>query len=263
MNNLKTRHIIVLLTALFQLISSPISMNFTNFDAGYYLEENPIYFLPARFTFGVWGLIITGMILYSIYQILPAQRTRKIHEVVGWPIAVINLLFTLWLVAASLETVNESLIKPSFVLTILVILLMLATLIYLFINSQIKNQNLFNSPIDDLIISFPVMNYLAWICIATIANISDSLHGFGFTGGDVGEYWTLLVLAVAAIVVTIIMLLGRRLAGLAGYTLVIVWASYGLYYRNSELSDYVAYASLGLLVYTLILFIYKVWVSYK
>ncbi|MCA9381527.1 hypothetical protein KC678_04635 [Candidatus Dojkabacteria bacterium] len=263
MNKIRFRHVAVLFTALFQLVSSPLSAQFTNFDAGYYVQGDPIYFLPARFTFGVWGLIITGMILYSIYQILPNQRERKIHKVVGWPMALMNFFFTAWLVAASLETVNDSLVNFSFIATVVVIVLMLLTLIYLFINTQIKNQDIFETPVDDLIVSFPLMNYFAWICIATIANVTDSLYGFGFTGNGSGELWALLVIAVAAIVVSGILILGKRAAGLSAYTLVIMWATYGLYYRNWGVSGQVAYAALGLLIYSFALFMYKVWVSYK
>ena len=32
-----------------------------------------IYFLPARYAFSIWGLIFFGLIIYSVFQALPAK----------------------------------------------------------------------------------------------------------------------------------------------------------------------------------------------
>ena len=36
----------------------------------------PVLFTPAGYVFSIWSLIYVGLIAYSIYQLLPAQRAN-------------------------------------------------------------------------------------------------------------------------------------------------------------------------------------------
>ena len=43
-----------------------------------------VYFVPAGYVFSIWALIYLGLIAYSIYQALPAQRDNPLLRRTGW-----------------------------------------------------------------------------------------------------------------------------------------------------------------------------------
>ncbi len=199
------------------------------------------------------------MIAYGIYQILPNQRDRKIHRIIGWPFAIMNLFFSLWLIAASIDgSAPQPYDVFGALITVVVIILMLFVLIYSFTVTQIKEANVIDTNVDDWLISFPLNTYFAWISIATIANITDFLYDRGFTGNGKGEYWTIFVLFAAFLVISLITYLSSRKIGLFGFIGVIEWALFGLLVRNLELSNITSIAICTLMIYSLIIFILKI-----
>ena len=43
-----------------------------------------VYFVPAGYVFAIWGIIYIGMIAYTVYQALPAQRENPRMQATGW-----------------------------------------------------------------------------------------------------------------------------------------------------------------------------------
>lgn len=246
MAKLNLRHYTVLFFAFLQILSSPISQMYTDFDGGYYVTGDPVYFLPTAFTFAVWSILISGMIIYAIYQALPKQREREIHKKVGWPIALVNFGFTAWLIASAVDGSAPGILSHfGLLMTAVIIVIMLLTLIYIFIH--LKDEKLGRK--DSWLIGFTTNTYLAWICIATIANFTDLLYDFGFTGSGYGEYWTVFVLAAAAVACSLIIFNSNNVVSMMGFYGVILWALFGLFYRNLELSMLVSYSVLAVAIY--------------
>ena len=77
---------------------------------------------------------------------------------------------------------------------------------------------------------FPFSVYLGWITVATVANVSTALYASGAETALLGisaDIWTVIMMAVAAIVAFAILLRHRDIA-FAG---VVVWALVGIYAR--------------------------------
>src|SRR5690606_32734208 len=69
------------------------------------------------------------------------------------------------------------------------------------------------------------------ICIATIANISSALVGLGWDGGGVSaNYWTIILIAGAALVSTAVIILKKNVF----FGPVVIWAFYGIILKHND-----------------------------
>jgi hypothetical protein len=76
----------------------------------------------------------------------------------------------------------------------------------------------------------PFEIYFGWVTVATIANISSFLVQLGFQNGYLldAQTWTVVILVVATLIGTATALINSSPA----YSLVLVWAFYGIYSRH-------------------------------
>ena len=84
---LTIQQILVVLTTLFTLtiniLSNALPLN--GLTTGEVSDSFQVYFVPAGYVFSIWGLIYIGMIAFTIYQALPAQRDNsRLQGVRGW-----------------------------------------------------------------------------------------------------------------------------------------------------------------------------------
>ncbi len=68
------------------------------------------YFTPAGFTFAIWGVIYTGLLLYAIYQALPARRDEARLAGIGRLFVVNSLLNCAWLFAWHWQFIRDLLL---------------------------------------------------------------------------------------------------------------------------------------------------------
>ncbi|HEU5442027.1 MAG TPA: tryptophan-rich sensory protein [Ktedonobacterales bacterium] len=178
----------------------------------------PIYFLPANFTFGIWGLIYLALGIYTVYQALPSQREQPRQRAVGWLVALTGVFNSLWLV-----TFQNTLFAAS----MLAMLALLVTLIVTYMRLDIGG-----APVNlttRLLLTLPFSLYLGWITVATIANASYVLYDAGWDGfGISGQVWAVIMLLVAA-VLTLYVVATR---GDVVFLLVVVWAFSGIWVRQ-------------------------------
>jgi len=177
-------------------------------------EKYPSLFTPAGFTFSIWGIIYLGLMVFTVYQALPAQRSNP-------TIAAISRLFQIncagnaaWLVAWHYDLLVTS---------VLIMLIMLGTLILIY---RILLPNVIDAPISEHIaLHLPFSLYTGWIVLATVANISAVQTGYGWDdAGLTAINWTLLKLAVVgAIGATVVLRNGDGI-----FVLVVAWAAYGI-----------------------------------
>jgi translocator protein len=191
------------------------------------------YFLPANFTFAVWGVIFLGAILYAVYQALPAQKERHIHRHIGWW-AVLNMaLCSLWLYfSVQSGTPGSVNFQPIFILiTVFIIIAMTGAMARTFVILRQMHDDL--TQYDKWFVQIPMMVYFAWLNIAVIANTTSYLYAINW-GTDYGLQWANAILIIAIGLASTIILVTRAGVGTLAFTSVVVWAFIGLYANNAE-----------------------------
>ncbi len=204
----------------------------------------PISFLPANFTFGIWGIIYLALGAYTVYQALPSQREQPRQRAVGWLVAFTGLFNCLWLV-----TFQNTLFAASMV----AMLALLATLIVIYTRLDVGRVSV--STTTRAFVTLPISLYLGWITVATIANAAYVLFDAGWDGfGIPGATWAVIMLLVATALTLVIVLTRHDIA----YLLVVVWAFYGIWVRQAETPEVAGVAggaALVLLAVALISFV--------
>jgi hypothetical protein len=173
-------------------------------------------FAPIDFTFGIWGLIYLGLTIYTFTQLF--QDNQVITKITPWFIAA-NIFNGSWIIAWRLELLWLS----SLILVGLLICL------YKINKVATARKSTFEQTIS---VRLPFEIYFGWVTVATIANISSFLVQQGFQDGYVisAESWTIAILVVASLIGTATALVNSSPA----YSLVLVWAFFGIYSRHTS-----------------------------
>ena len=236
------RQVSVVLTTLFALFANgaanAIPLNGRN--TGEISDSFNVLFVPAGYVFAIWLIIYIGIAAYTIYQVLPGQRTNPRLRSTGWLFSLGSLANGAWIFAWH---------YGFYPLSLAIMLVLLGSLIAGYLKLDIGRKS-FNR-VENWTIAIPYSLYLGWITVATIANVTSVLSSLGFEGGGVSPAaWTLILLAVGVI-----------LAGLMAYTrgdvafmLVLIWAFAGISVRWLELPvlNAAGFASAGLVLVLLI-----------
>lgn len=82
-----TRVVVVVLAAVAQVVGSPLGSVLSGNSVGDVSDGARSLVTPAGYAFSIWGLVFLGSLAWAVYQALPAQRTRLVHRVTGWPLA--------------------------------------------------------------------------------------------------------------------------------------------------------------------------------
>ncbi|MBA3871027.1 MAG: tryptophan-rich sensory protein [Anaerolineae bacterium] len=179
----------------------------------------PIFFVPANYVFGVWGVIYTLLIVFVIYQALPSQRENPYLRKIGYWFALTCVANGVWLV---LFHYNQ------FALSMVAMLILLAALIVIYTRIEIGRGAVSNA--TRWCIQIPFSTYLGWITVATVANAAYVLYDAKWNGfGISGEVWAAIMLVVAT-VITLTIIVNRRDVA---YTAVLLWALVGIVIKQS------------------------------
>ena len=172
------------------------------------------YFTPAGWAFSIWSVIYTGLIAYTIYQALPGQRTNPRLRRSGWLFAASSLVNAAWLFAWHYAV-------ASYWLSVLLMVGILGLLLAIYIRLDIGRPRPGLGWADRLLVHLPFSIYVAWICVATVANVSSAGAFAGWAGFAIAApTWAIIMIFVAAGVAALV------LAGRANlpYAAVFVWA---------------------------------------
>ncbi len=198
----------------------------------------PSLFTPAGFTFSIWGVIYLALLLFVVWQALPAQRSDERVAAISRYFQVNCLLNGAWLVVWHYDMLA---------LSFLVMLGILATLILIY--RSLRSENVSTSRARYLVLVMPFSLYTGWISLATIANASAMQTGFGWDNiGLSAMHWTFLKLAVAGTIGANLVLKYRDPV----FGAVIVWGAYGISVMQSA-TPAVAGAAITLSLLTAIL----------
>jgi len=197
---------------------------------------------PAGYAFAIWGLIYIGLIAYSIYQVLPAQRHSQAFAKVSWAVIGACVLQMIWIYLF---------LTFQFWLSVLFMLGIVACLAFGYVHTRTVKPTwqirwLFQAPISV---------YFGWITVASVLNVAGALYAMNSVPEAAGTVTNTLDLSAIAVISTVVMMvISAGLAAVvalkyqdASYPAVAVWALVGIAIRNSGLVP-IAFAGIALTV---------------
>lgn len=223
-----------LLVIVMNVLSNALPIN--NQTMAVISAKYPSLFTPAGFTFSIWGVIYLALLVFVVYQALPAQRQNQSIAGISRLFQINCIANAVWIVVWHYELLAVS---------VLVMLVILASLILMY-------RKLIG---ESLILRIPFSLYTAWISLATIANISALQINSGWD--DIGMsaiQWTLVKLALAGAIGASVIVKLRDIA----FILVVAWAAYGISVMQID-TPAVAGAALTLCLLALMLGAREVW----
>lgn len=180
----------------------------------------PSPFTPAGFTFSIWGVIYLALLIFVVYQALPAQRENRTIAGISRPFQVNCVANAAWLFAWHYDLLTISL---------LIMLVLLATLALIYRSLLAERPD--TAVGQYLAVHLPFSLYTGWITVATIANISALQTANGWDNvGLTAVSWTLLKLAAAGAIGATVVLRFRDPV----FVLVVAWAAFGISAMQSD-----------------------------
>lgn len=188
----------------------------------------PVRFTPAGYVFAIWSVIYLGLIAYAVFQALPNQRTNPRLRAIGWPFVLTCIANSSWIFAWH---------YGFFPLSLGLMFVLLGGLIVIYRHLLPVYRTVSASERWSTHIPFRI--YLGWITVATIANTTIVLYDLGWRGAPLNEpLWAAIMVVIAALVGLVFALKFGDVA----YTLVLVWAFFGIYIRQID-APLVAYTA--------------------
>jgi len=213
-----TNIVAVIATIIVNVLSNVLPFN--DLTTGEISDRFQVVFVPAGYVFSIWGVIYLGMIAFAVYQALPAQRENPRLRRVGYLFALSGLANMAWLFLWHYE---------QFTWTLVAMFTLLALLILIYLRLEIGQNRV--PAAETLMIRVPISIYLGWITVATIANVTQVLYYWGWSGwGISGEVWAVILLAVAT-ALSAAMIFTR---GDIAYLLVIIWSVIGVAVKQAD-----------------------------
>lgn len=187
----------------------------------------PNAFVPAGFTFSIWGLIYLLLLAYVIWlAVLPLfKRSMRQHPgqqkayiaTRGW-FLLTCMANVAWLLCWHYRQVGLSLIIMLAFLFVLVI-----------IHSRLGIGHYVASEKERWFAHLPFSVYLGWISVATIANFTTLLVFWEVELAFLSSHqWAAILAAVAVLAAALMLLFSNNVP----YALVVVWALYGIYSKQ-------------------------------
>ena len=197
-----------------------------------------VYFVPAGYVFSIWGLIYLGLLIFAVFQALPAQKDNPRLRRMGYLFAASCLANIAWLFLWHYE---------QFPLTLLAMLLLLVLLVGIYLRLGIGRAK--TSSAERWLVHVPFSIYLGWITVATIANVTSLLEYWNWGGWGISdEMWAIIMLVTGGSIASAVNLTRGDIA----YMLVIVWAFVGIAVKHTE-TQAVATAAWAVTVLMLVL----------
>lgn len=198
----------------------------------------PNLFVPAGFTFSIWGviyLLLSGYMIYSTSLLWKADDANSTLQLV----IVLANYFTLTCSLNGVWIIMWHLLQIE--LSLLFMLWLLATLVLIYVKLQAYRMQL--KGIQSLLLYVPFIVYLGWISVATIANTTALLVHYKWDGfGIDAVMWSCIMITVAALLGTFFSVFRRDFF----YTLVVAWALYGISVSQKEYGEIVTMAYGGI-----------------
>lgn len=193
----------------------------------------PNLFVPAGYTFGIWGFIYLLLILHVIYSGYILNHQNRSTNEIGSLVKKLNPLF--WVTCI----LNISWILAwQYLFIWLSVAIMIALFITLFVIFGIitkAERDIALGYMEHISLETPFIIYFSWIAVALIANVTALLVSRGFTPANEST-WASIMITIAGVIGVSLSLFWHRPA----YTAVIIWALIGIYSKQAGQSALVA-----------------------
>ena len=208
------------------------------YNTGEISDMYPNLFVPAGFTFSIWGVIYLLLLGYIIYSTSVLWKRDTSNPLLGIVITTANyFILTCALNGVWIMMWHMLLIE----LSLLLMLGFLVTLIVIYKNLQPHRTKI--NGIKNLFLYVPFVVYLGWISVATIANTTALLVHYNWNGfGIDAVMWSCVMITIAALLGAYFSIFRRDFF----YTLVVAWALYGISVSQKEYSEIVTIAYGGI-----------------
>lgn len=178
------------------------------------------YFTPSGATFAIWGLIYLALFAFCGYHLFHAF-TKHADERVNQDVLKINTFFIVNTLATTAWV--YAFLGEYLFLSVVCMFIQLFSLLAIHVRLDLFNSQ--RAFLGKLFSQFPLSIYFAWICIATIANVtvyfvSVSWNGFGIQP----HYWSILMIGIAALISLFMVFVRKNVF----FGLVVLWALYGI-----------------------------------
>lgn len=192
------------------------------YNTGALSDLNPTGFTPAGWVFSIWSLIYLGLLAFSFFQSFDSDTHIKRGEQITSLYVVSALANVGWIFSWHFRQVE---------LSFLVMLALLGSLIAIYRKLRATHSVGWK---QKLLVDAPFRLYLGWITTAVIANLgavffSQKYYPFGLEM----DQWAIVSVAMALAIYVWVGAVTRD----AIYSSVFIWASLGIYFRTSGVTE--------------------------
>jgi hypothetical protein len=198
-------------------------------------------FRPAGYTFSIWGIIYVALIVYCVYQLKPSQAGHLAYERLNKYVRFNAVMGIAWQISFRYDWIPIS---------AAIIILMLIAGIILFSRAHYNVNRRHYNPW----LTVPFSLNLAWLSVATVANLSILLryrYIWWNGAGMEAETWLVIMLAIVLLITQSVSTNFKDFV----FPLVICWACIGIWVRLKNNDEVSSNASLGAAVIAFIIFI--------
>lgn len=208
----------------------------------------PNLLTPADFAFKIWSVIylLLGLFVFCDSKLLFRKNYTVPNEVlaIGQLFALSCILNVCWLITWQSLHISWSFIS-----------IFLLWLILIWLYSRLAKTNR-----TRWFYTLPISVYLAWVCIAALANLNVLLLHYDFTFfGLSDEYWTAGLIGLGIGGTLLVLYLNQDI----WFTIVLIWAFFGIYKKNVVLSAETNWVIIMSITAMISLSIIGLWVGLK
>lgn len=179
----------------------------------------PNLFTPAGITFSIWSVIYFLLLGFIIFCWIHREDERISH-LLPWFVVTAGLNVS-WVLVWHYRLPNVSVL-------LMVALLYTLTKLFLYIQHHLPKKKSIQ-----FLVALPFTLYLAWICVATTANVSAVLVSWNWNGWLFSpQQWTVAMMVTITVLSCKVMVSYRTYA----FGAVVIWALMGIFlrWRNSD-----------------------------
>lgn len=142
--------------------------------AGGAFAANATVLSPAGFAFTIWSVIYLGLVLYALWQMVPAQAAKPLHRAVGYGVAASALLNAVWIACVQAWRIAESFV---------IIVILLGVLLVTFVRVCRRPRR--GTVAEIVLVDGMIGLYLGWVTVAAAANLAAWLADIGISAWSV------------------------------------------------------------------------------
>ena len=238
-----TRSYIIAVTAFISMLivnalANTVPLN--GLSTGQVAALYPNFFTPAGITFSIWS-VIYGFLIVFILLAWPRRNDLIVAKIL--PYLTLSCILNLsWIIVWHY-------LLPGLSVAIMLGLLVVLAVVFKTVQAD-KSPDLKMKRW----LSISMTTYFAWICVATIANIAAFFVSLNWRGGIIPEpVWTVIMMSAATLLA--LKITSRYIV--PSFSVVVIWAVFGIYFRWRESdSIQIKYGSLLLILLMLVHLIY-------